>query len=197
MSTSIRRIPIFPTVVYEIDLPPEHYNKLVELCPKLDYKRTEDNSRSLCGVYKNPEFQSFFEWVNSVLKGLMNELYNDPYCDPLEVCASWVNRSEKTERTHEHVHPWSIISGIVYLTGEDGFTTFVKKNPYDSIREMPLSRLDGQPEQVPLLLGKMLLFPSTISHFVTENECDVVRYTLSFNTMPPRLNRSETVQFNN
>lgn len=195
-NTSISRIPLFPTIVYQIDLPPDHYTKLVQLCASLKYRRTEDDSRYMCGVYNNPDFKPFFEWVNSVIAELFDEIYCEPYCDPVEVCASWMNRSVRGECTNDHKHPWSIISGVVYLTGENGFTTFVDDNPYDSVGAMCVSKRHQITQEVPLMLGKMLLFPSQMRHYATENESDVVRHTLSFNTMPRRLNRDDTVQFN-
>lgn len=195
-NTSISRIPIFPTTVYQIEIPTEHYANLIQLCTTLKWRRTEDNSRSMCGIFNNTDFHPFFEWVNGVIAELFDEIYCEPFADGLEICAAWVNRSERSECTNQHKHPWSMISGIVYLTGEDGFTTFVQNNPYDPTPVTCISRRYQYTQSVPILKGSMLLFPSQVDHYVTDNESDVPRHTLSFNTMPRNVNRDDTVQFN-
>ena len=195
MTKSLVQIPILPTTVYQRQVPTNLYVDLVHHCQDITWGRTQDESRSLSIVRDKPAFVPIIDWINSCVADVFNEVYTDPVAQGLEVSDIWLNRAERGEETHYHNHPWSIISGVVYITGNDGDTTFVHKNPYDTINEMPMSRKYQTSQEIPTGNGTIVMFPSTLHHYVPPNNADVVRHTLSFNTMPTSIDDGHLISW--
>lgn len=181
--------------MYQFQLPPDLYGGLVSQLPALEWRRTADDTRSMCGVRDNVAFAPLIEWIDARIADVFDEIYSEPTTDALHVCAAWVNRSERGEYTAHHSHPWSTISGIIYLTGDNGNTTFMQNNAYDSKHYMMIDRKHTEVTECPIANGTMVMFPSALEHLVPQNESDTVRHTLSWNALPRKLNWDETVQF--
>ena len=108
----------------------------------------------------------------------------------------WVNVLDTGGRQVMHNHANSFISGVVYLTPThpDARTVFMKspggvdyafKNDHAKIVNGPYNAdkwVSPQPEP-----GDMVLFPSYLMHAVPPNQGER-RITLSFNSIPARLN---------
>ena len=114
---------------------------------------------------------------------MYNDIYEEPYAQGLQVSDAWLNRSETGDETLLHTHPWSIISGVLYITGDDGSTVFVQNNPYDTVNQMSMPKRYHIKQECPIANGTMIMFPSTLQHFVPVNRSREASH-LSFNTMP-------------
>lgn len=101
------------------------------------------------------------------------------------ITESWLNKTEKGEKHHRHWHPNSVVSGIVYLAGNEnsGFTTFIK-GQYESLEfEVQHSNLyNSKSWSIEPINNRILIFPSKLEHMVDEYQGDIPRITLSFNT---------------
>ena len=105
----------------------------------------------------------------------------------IDITQSWFNYNKKEKRHHNHNHRNSVISGIMYLQGTSGATVFKRPNDlgfaslfdFDTtqINEFNNNEFYIYPE-----IGKLILFPSMMEHYVMENKNDETRITLSFNT---------------
>ena len=85
---------------------------------------------------------------------------------------SWFTLMKKHGYSHIHNHGTNDISGVYYVqtSSEDGNIFFESSNQWHS------NRINIKPE-----VGKLLLFPSWLSHGVTTNTTDYPRISLSFN----------------
>jgi uncharacterized protein (TIGR02466 family) len=102
------------------------------------------------------------------------------------ITESWFNRTDKDEVHHRHWHPNSLVSGIVYIASEadqGGDTSFITSK-YETVElDIKESNLyNSKSWSMPPANGEMLLFPSSVEHFVTPYTGETPRITLSFNT---------------
>jgi hypothetical protein len=93
------------------------------------------------------------------------------------------------QNTHLHLHPQSIVSGILYFSDEEsGKTIFKAPNPWYKVQIENFLQLTNKNSQLFLKQeikperGKLILFPSTVLHEVGVHTGNHSRYTLAFNT---------------
>ena len=133
-------------------------------------------------------------------KSYLNQYYGikDYYTD-LSITNSWCNITESGQRHHEHLHSFSVVSGVLYLDDNpDNLNlNFLLKNrnaevPYFmqppvtikmSLRNV-LEVNDIYPIEHNNLKNHLILFLSNLPHLVTPNELEssVPRRSISFNT---------------
>lgn len=117
------------------------------------------------------------------------------FYDDLVMTNSWGNITDPGQSHHDHVHPFSIVSGVIYL--EDNPTNlnlyvesympdvpyFITKNKsYVSLKSL-LGDVQAKPEDHKNLKNHMVLFLSNSSHFVEPTDThDMPRKSISFNT---------------
>ena len=202
---NFERYDIFPTPVFEFDVPPEIYAQLLSLCTTVDWDTAETyaGGSSSCNVLNFPkqdgilsysDFVPFSKWAEEQLDTINNSIPGN-YSSNVRINAAWMNRYQKGDYNRAHSHPWSLYSGVVFLTGNSGNMVFIKPNPYNE----EVLKITNVHDTVPFQSqgGKMVVFPSSLQHFVTENENETIRYTLAFNAMPDKVDDGHTVQFNN
>jgi uncharacterized protein (TIGR02466 family) len=98
----------------------------------------------------------------------------------------WATKTDKFQKHHAHIHPNSIISGIIYLTDHpDATTEFYLPNPWhwtDQFLKIGKENSKIQIASVKPTVGKIVFFPSNVQHSTKPNLNSVSRYTISFNT---------------
>lgn len=181
--------------MYQLPVPDDLYSHLLQQCYTVAWRKTEDGSRSVSSISDNAEFADVISWINDSIADVYNDIYEEPYAQGLQVSDAWLNRSETGDETLLHTHPWSIISGVLYITGDDGSTIFVQNNPYDTVNQMSMSKRYHIKQECPIANGTMILFPSTLQHFVPVNRSREVRHTLSFNTMPSAVDDGHLIRW--
>ena len=128
-----------------------------------------------------PSLTRFHKWLEVCICETKEDIkYFKENISNLLVSQSWLNCSYKGNVHHAHIHPLSILSGFVYLT-EPAYTIF----SYDSIyrNKYLLPKADFREKYCHSgRKGTLILFPSTLSHFVGPHLKDHPRITLSFNT---------------
>lgn len=134
-----------------------------------------------------------FDWFDQCIDQVSKIYFLNEISLPIISC--WINKSSKLEKHHTHHHPNSILSGIFYLTTHDkAETVFYYKNPYVEMGATSLilaskdleKNLVDRPStimgKVAPEKGKLILFPSSITHGTRPNPDLHARYTISFNT---------------
>ena len=102
------------------------------------------------------------------------------------ITESWFNKTSKGQTHHRHWHPNSILSAIVYMSGETGKggnTSFITSQ-YDTL-EFDITEANlynSKSWSVDPAVGTMLIFPSSVEHLVQPYDGDEPRISLSFNT---------------
>ena len=104
------------------------------------------------------------------------------------ITQSWANRAKTNQFHPKHKHPNSILSGVLFVTGNgsDGLP------PIRFHRSNDLFPLDFEYEELndfntgcrwfEPVKGGLILFPSVLEHDVEKNNTNIERITLSFNT---------------
>jgi uncharacterized protein (TIGR02466 family) len=123
--------------------------------------------------------------------GAMKAWFTDLELDPieLEIRESWFNHYKNGEFMFDHEHPNSIVSGVYYYAvPEDsgGDLWFRSPNPLMHHRVWPQTgNPDYQQFQVKPQVGRLVLFPSWLTHSVMPTTGDEEKISISFNLMPP------------
>jgi len=103
----------------------------------------------------------------------------------LVITQCWANRNPKGSRHHEHVHPNSIISGVMYFQINEKLPPiqFAKTNQ-DGVKLDPVkyNHVNSESFMLPCKPGELILFPSSLKHSVPINQGDEDRISISFNT---------------
>ena len=103
----------------------------------------------------------------------------------LVITQCWANRNPKGSKHHEHVHPNSIISGVMYFQiNEKSPPIQFAKTSQDAIKLDPekYNYVNSESFMLPCKPGELILFPSSLKHSVPINQGDEDRISMSFNT---------------
>ena len=117
------------------------------------------------------------------------------FYDDLVMTNSWGNLTDPGQSHHDHVHPFSVVSGVIYLEDNPGNLNlfiesfmpevpyFITKNKsYVSLKSL-VNDVQANPEDHNNLKNHMVLFLSNSSHFVEPiPESGPARKSISFNT---------------
>lgn len=137
---------------------------------------------------KNTIVQNCVEYLNNTTN--IKTLFTG-----LKMTNSWGNITEPKHSHHDHVHPFSVVSGVLFLDNnptnlnlfieayQPDIPYFITKNKsYASLLDL-LKDQGIDPETENNLQYHLVLFLSNASHFVKPTgETDQVRRSISFNT---------------
>jgi hypothetical protein len=184
----MKRIHCNQDCIYEFTCPPDLLNQTLEKIKKLSYgsnlynKITEKSNTEYDdkdNLMNNPDLKDLHIWMQECL----NQVTERFFFPKFEICHSWANKAEKGEWHQEHNHPLSIISGILYLTSSKSGHTWFKYDP-TKWNQMFLTYSSERFHWEKPEAGKLIFFPSLVSHGVDRNEDDEPRYTLAIDSMP-------------
>ena len=136
-------------------------------------------------VLNAPEMASLRAFIQSCLDNYLTTVFSPANNVKLKVTQSWLTLSRKGESHHSHVHPNSVVSGVLYinLAKDDGINFYRNQDSiwYELLRGQETYH-NAYRYFIGAKVGDVLLFPSNQSHGVREVVEDVERMSLSFNT---------------
>jgi uncharacterized protein (TIGR02466 family) len=102
---------------------------------------------------------------------------------PFEFGGSWFNISGRGGSHYDHVHPYTRIAGTYYFqtNGIDGNLKLQNPNPIMHMGGFPSDMLSDEAIKVPPKVGRLVLFPSWLTHRVEMNDTDSERISIAFN----------------
>ena len=103
----------------------------------------------------------------------------------LVITQCWANRNPKGSKHHEHVHPNSIISGVMYFQINEKLPPIsFSKERQDGVKLDPIkyNHMNSESFMLPCKTGELILFPSSLKHSVPINQGEEDRISISFNT---------------
>jgi len=144
----------------------------------------------------NGNFKSKDSYVlkHEKLKDVKNFLIEsiNKYCEKilntkqrLVITQSWFNKNPTGSKHHEHVHPNSIVSGVMYFQIDQTLPPIqFSKSNQDGVKLDPIKYnvLNSDTFLLPCKPGELILFPSNLRHSVPINTGMPDRISLSFNT---------------
>jgi uncharacterized protein (TIGR02466 family) len=194
---TFKKLEILPTTIYEYEIPDDIWEKILLLIPSVDFNeiqnrnKTPAHGKSSLGrksLHKEVSWKFLVDHIEDKLDETAKDI-GYKWIEKLKISLMWANKSDMGQWHHRHNHPWSLLSGIIYLQGLSGRTWFSRKSDYCLPNAFFLGLKDEDQES--FLIHKheikektMLIFPSTLEHSVDENLMSIPRISLSFNTFP-------------
>jgi len=184
----------FPTPVYILDIKDKSLNEqlekdILDWCNK-DKGVSRTNVKgwhSTTDMHEKPEYQRL---VNALYEA-QNKIYIEEYLDSEPYLGNmWANVNPKGGMNRTHIHPNSLWSGVYYvrtpkncghLKVEDPRSVALMSRPRMK-PEKPPARLWRETHFEPIA-GRLIMFPSWLTHCVDPNESDELRISISFNFM--------------
>ena len=177
---------IFPTTIGMFSLERDLTQEELDFLNNQDKRSNAGNTTSVDNYVLRKEnlkdLNSFF--LESVNK-YFDELYQPKYDASLYITQSWVNYTEPKQWHHKHQHPNSFISGVFYVNADiTKDRIYFYRDHYDQLkiipREFNITNSDSWWFEVGT--GRLILFPSSLTHMVEMKEHEGTRISLSFNT---------------
>tara|TARA_R100000008_G_C3507953_1_gene127260 strand:+ start:91 stop:699 length:609 start_codon:yes stop_codon:yes gene_type:complete len=183
-------IPIFSTPIFIADY--GRVDKELELIKKMSFRSQKfgngNQATKNSYILNEIEFGHLKRFILENLKTYAKTVLETS--EELYITQSWTNRNKKGMVHHEHIHPNSIVSGVLFLNKEEKFPPIkFSKNVFNSI-QLKINKFNSFNStnfSVGVKPGKLILFPSSLRHSVPVNICEEERYTLSFNTFAKTL----------
>jgi uncharacterized protein (TIGR02466 family) len=189
----MKKIPAFNIPFYEFTADEQLTSNMLLLAKNQIYEQNKSNGITIKEPIKNKEL---INWFNFCLEEVKNDLYSKSTFD-IKVSDSWYNKSAYSQKHQLHGHPNSVLSGVFYLTTHEkrARTKFFFPNPFHHIdhidfatqlkTEMDEHSINGKKymlAETPSIAGKLIIFPSSLKHYVDTNVSRENRYTISFNS---------------
>tara|TARA_B100000902_G_scaffold393769_1_gene448652 strand:+ start:9395 stop:10036 length:642 start_codon:yes stop_codon:yes gene_type:complete len=186
-------IPIFSTPMYMSEdsyhLSEHEIDTIKQLSGEaLPNKNKNYSTSTLKNSYLLDNYQVFSnlrKFIESNIENYTTKVMMMPE-EKVGLTQSWLNYNTKESGHHHHKHRNSIFSGIYYAKGTLESPTVFTRGSYffDNWQVEYSERNLFNAEEFTLALepGKLVIFPSSLYHYVPENVTDMTRVTIAFNT---------------
>jgi uncharacterized protein (TIGR02466 family) len=176
---------IFPTplliVPYE-----QPIDKELSYLKTISYRRQQQNGNFRSDdsyLLRNEEFKDIKNFLKESIDKFTANVLNTK--QRLVITQCWANRNPKGSQHHEHVHPNSIISGVMYFQINEKLPPIsFSKDRQDGMKLDPekYNHMNSETFMLPCKPGELILFPSSLKHSVPTNHGEEDRISVSFNT---------------
>lgn len=179
---------LFPTPVVFSSIDREFTEQELEFFKKsgeTTYKN-EGNTTSLNRYIVNePEMATIKAEIQTAIDYYMDNIIKAKPEVKAYITQSWMNFTSEKQWHHKHEHPNSFLSGVYYIDADkenDKITFF--KNGYKQIKLQPSEWIWWNAESwwFEVESGKIVVFPSHLTHMVEQKAGKNVRCSLAFNT---------------
>ncbi len=119
------------------------------------------------------------------LDDYFRQVFNSSNAVELVITQSWLSLTRKDESHHEHTHPNSVASGVLYINvGEQDGINFYRQedNIWHELLRQRENYYNAYRYFVPASIGDVLIFPSNVRHGVSRMQHDIERVSLAFNS---------------
>ena len=134
-------------------------------------------------LLRNEEFKDIKNFLKESVDRFTTNVINTK--QRLVITQCWANRNPKGSKHHEHVHPNSIISGVMYFQINEKLPPIsFSKERQDGVKLDPIkyNHMNSESFMLPCKTGELILFPSSLKHSVPINQSEEDRISVSFNT---------------
>jgi len=137
-------------------------------------------------LHRRAEFSDFLAIVLKTAKGALEFL--DVDYEGFECTGCWANINPTGGKNSSHTHPNNYLSGVYYVAVPDGAgkIEFADPRPQAGVI-MPASgkwnKFTGNKIAVPVMPGRLVIFPAWLSHSVAANTSQEERVSIAFNIM--------------
>jgi len=176
---------LFPTplliVPYELPI-----NKELAYLKTISYREQQQNGNFRSDdsyLLRNEEFKNIKTFLGEAVNKFTTNVLQSK--QRLVITQCWANRNPKGSKHHEHVHPNSIVSGVMYFQINEKLPPIsFSKDRQDGMKLNPekYNHMNSETFMLPCKPGELILFPSSLKHSVPTNQGEEDRISVSFNT---------------
>jgi len=177
---------LFPTPVgfYELDKPVTE--KELQFIKDLETRSNDGNTTSVDNyLFKSKEMKRIAAFIDRCVQDYFQAVYTPKHKVKPYVTQSWANYTNKGQYHHKHAHPNSFISGVFYVSAvPDRDRLYFYKEGYQQIK-VPTEDWNAWNSEswwFPVESGKVVIFPSNLSHMVQTVQTKDTRISIAFNT---------------
>ena len=137
-------------------------------------------------ILNRKEFKNIKKLLDQCCKDYLEKIISPKNTVELYITQSWLNYTETNQYHHQHAHPNSVVSGVLYFNcdKENDKILFSSSKSYEQINlEVDqYNTWNSKTWWFPLQTGQLLMFPSSTKHQVKTKKGTNTRISLSFNT---------------
>ena len=177
---------LFPTAVgfYELDKPVTE--KELQFIKDLETRTNEGNTTSVDNyLLKSKEMKRISAFIDKSVQDYFQEVYAPKHKVKPYVTQSWANYTNKGQFHHKHAHPNSFISGVFYVAADPAKDRiYFYKDGYQQIKVTTenWNHWNSESWWFEVGTGKVVLFPSNLTHMVETVQTEDTRISIAFNT---------------
>ena len=159
-------------------------NEQKKHCSKNDGNiNTKDNY-----ILNRKEFKNVKKFLDNHCKEYLNTVICPKNNLELYITQSWLNYTETNQYHHQHAHPNSVVSGVLYFDSDvkNDKILFTHPMPYQQIApetdNTKFNLWNSKTWFFPVETGNLFMFPSSTIHQVETKQGTNTRISLAFNT---------------
>lgn len=178
---------LFPIPVGMVDMDKPYSKKELSFILKQEKRVNMGNTTSEDSkILDNSALKSLRLWLEEQVKKYFYTTTNPKYDARLRITQSWINYTAQGQHHHKHSHPNSYISGVLYIQTNPDDKIYFHREGHQHIKFTPQewNMWNSESWWYEAITGRLILFPSSLSHMVPSVEGEQTRISLSFNTYP-------------
>ena len=173
-------IPVYKEKLRLLDNNEQTFLKNIELCEQtLGNWSSVDNH-----LLNNPELFYLKKNIENILQSYCKSILHIDI--EIYITNSWLNKTYPSQQHFLHNHSNSIISGVYYIDVEDSLPliTFNRMQLPFLLNFIPkeFTMFNSTEWSIPVENGSLIIFPSTLYHYVKPNDSNKTRISLAFNS---------------
>lgn len=178
---------LFPTaVVYSKEMRTVTSDEMdfVKQCATVVNKNVGNTTSENRYVLNDPALRSLKTYIQTGIDHYVNQVIIPKNSVEFYITQSWLNYTNTGEHHHRHEHPNSIISGVYYINAEpQNDKIHFHKNDYKQIciPAKEFNIFNSEAWWFPVESGKLIIFPSHLTHVVEQTVSTSTRISLAFN----------------
>mgnify|MGYP003149438085 CR=1 FL=1 len=137
-------------------------------------------------ILNRKEFKNIKNFIQKCCEDYVKKIVSPKNDLQIYITQSWLNFTETNQFHHRHLHPNSVISGVLYFDCNSLYDKIIFVNPrsYEQIKPIvdKYNIWNSETWWYPVETGKLIMFPSSTSHQVDTKKGNNTRISLAFNT---------------
>jgi len=137
-------------------------------------------------ILNRKEFKNIKKFLDKHCKDYLDTIICPKDNIELYITQSWLNYTEKDQYHHQHAHPNSVVSGVLYFDSdkEKDKILFSSNKGYQQIKPeiKDFNLWNSETWFFPVETGNLFMFPSSTTHQVETKKGNNTRISLAFNT---------------
>lgn len=179
---------LFPTAAAFFDFGRELTKDERDFMVSQEMKPNEGNTTSKDRkILDHPQFSELRAFVDKSIKEYFYATTAPKFEVDLRLTQSWLNYTQPGQYHHKHAHPNSYLSGVFYVNADPEFDKiYFYKEGYERIKihTENWNLYNSESWWLPVETGRLVIFPSNLTHMVQTVEARDTRISLAFNTFP-------------